>query len=308
VNDWEPWNEPNIPGSFSAPNPVNAYRVLLARSYAVLKSVHQDNLVVLGGLAPVSPIPGSTPPLDFGAQLLCLRRSESSFRPNHSCRSPARFDIFAIHPYSLDATPTEPASKPGDVLVADMGKVAELVHTADRLHTVPGGPHKIWVTEWGWFTNPPDAQYGDPPTVAARYVAGSMYEMWRSGVSLVIWLDVRDSPTEYLKGGGLYTTSGIPKPTLRAFAFPFVASVSGGSGLAWGRVPVSGVTAVRIQRQAGSRWSTVAVVQSSGAGIFTARFRSRGRGRYRALADGRLSLAYDSTPIPPRHTHTVRVS
>jgi hypothetical protein len=312
VRDWEAWNEPNIPGDFSAPHPVSAYRTLLNRAYRVLKAVHRDNIVVLGGLAPVSPVPGSTPPLDFGADLLCLHRVGASFRRNRSCPERADFDVFAIHPYSLAATPTKHAYNPGDVLVGDMSKVGALVRTADRLHTTGERiHHRIWVTEFAWVTNPPDALLGDSEPTAARYVAYSLYQMFKSGVSLVIWLTVLDEPTDGFPGQGLYASSGRPKLTLRAFAFPCVAGVGGGHGFAWGRVPVSHRVRVIVQRAAGRGWLTVATRLTSADGVFSARFSSRGPGLYRArVLGGPTSLSYDSRPIPAKriHANTVRLA
>jgi hypothetical protein len=309
VTYWEPWNEPNIPGYFSAPNAVSAYRTLLNRAYGVLKAIHRDNLVVLGGLAPVSPVPGSTAPLDFGADLLCLRRVGSGFLANRSCRQRANFDVFAMHPYSLAATPTKHAYKPGDVLVGDMGEVGAMVHTADRLHTTARGiRHQIWVTEFSWFTNPPNAQLGDGDAVAARYVAYSMYEMWNSGVSLVIWQTVLDEPGNDFAGAGLYRNSGEPKLTVTAFAFPVVASVSHGHGFVWGRAPVRHRVKVVVQRALGTQWRTVATLRTGSDGVFSARFRAGGNGVYRAyVIGGPTSLGYDSRPIPPRRTHAFTI-
>jgi hypothetical protein len=305
VGYWEPWNEPNIPGDFSAPDPVSAYRTLLDRAYAVLKAVHRDNVVVLGGLAPVSSVPGSIPPLDFGAQLLCLRRVGSTFVANRSCPQRADFDVFGIHPYSLAATPTKRAYTPGDVLIGDMGEVHALVEAANRLHTaVPSTGHQIWVTEFAWLTNPPNPQLGDRGPVAARYVAYSMYEMWRSGVNLVVWQQVLDEPEADFVGGGLYYSSGQPKLTLQAFAFPVVATVGGGRGLVWGRAPVSQPASILVQRAAGHGWRTVARPRTGADGVFLVRFAARGNGIYRALIRGGVaSVPYDSRPIPPARIH-----
>jgi hypothetical protein len=305
VSYWEPWNEPNIPRDFSAPDPLSAYRTLLDRAYAVLKAVHRDNVVVLGGLAPVSSVPGSIPPLDFGAQLLCLHRVGSTFAANRSCPQRARFDVFGIHPYSLAATPTKHAYNPGDVLIGDMDEVHALVKAADRLRTaVPRTRHPIWVTEFAWLTNPPNRQLGDPGPLAARYVAYSMYEMWKSGVSLVIWQQVLDEPYADFVGGGLCFNSGRPKLNLQAFAFPVVASVGGGRGLAWGRAPVSHPVSILVQRAAGHGWRTVAMLRTGADGIFLARFGARANGIYRARTSGGIaSLAYDSRAIPPTRTH-----
>ena len=305
VTYWEPWNEPNIPGYFSAPHPVNAYRTLLNRAYAVLKAVSVNNVVVLGGLAPVSSVPGSIPPLDFGAELLCLHRAGNGFRPNRSCPHRTDFDAFGIHPYSLASTPTLRAYKVGDVLVADMGEVGALVRAANRWHTAtPNINHPIWVTEFAWPTNPPDGQLGDPDSAAVRYAAYSMYEFWRSGVSLVIWQSVIDAPTDGIRGGGLFFSSGKPKLTLQAFAFPVVASVNSAHALVWGRAPVSQPVLVSVQQEVGKVWHTFAQVRTGADGVFSAHTAAAGNGLYRAqVVGGPTSLAYNSRPIPPKRTH-----
>jgi hypothetical protein len=179
------------------------------------------------------------------------------------------------------------------------------VQTADRLYTdLPAIHHQIWVTEWGWVTNPPDKSVGDSPGVAARYVAYSMYEMWKNRVSLVIWQVVDDFAEATPDGRGLYTNQGKPKVTVSAFGFPVVASVSGNGGFAWGRVPISRRVAVRVQRQAGRRWTNVTTTVTGSDGVFYVRIRAHGNGLYRAqVVGGPTSLPYDSRPIPPRRTH-----
>jgi hypothetical protein len=295
VKYWEPWNEPNIPGYFSAPDPLGAYRTLQNRAYSVLKAVHGDNVVALGGLAPVTPVPGSIPPLDFSAQLLCVHRSGRGYRTTRRCQR-AHFDAYDIHPYSLGFSPTKRAPKRGDTLVGDMPTVSALVRAAGR--------YPIWATEFDWPTNPPNTQLGDPDPLGPRYVAYSMYEMWKSGVSLVIWEYPMDLAAMDIPGGGLYTITGTPKLILQGFAFPFVAGTGRGSGFGWGRVPVSHPVRVVVERQTGSRWRGVARVKTGSDGIFYARFRARRNGVYRArVIGGATSLPYDSRPIPARVTH-----
>jgi hypothetical protein len=298
VKYWEPWNEPNIPGFFSAPNQVSAYRTVLNGAYASLKAVHSDNVVILGGLSSVSSVQGSTPLLTFLADLLCVRRSGSRYVAIRSCPR-AHFDAIAVHPYALAATPTKHAYKPTDLLVGDIGKLPPLIRATHR-------SYPLWVTEFSWFTNPPNGQVGDAPATSARYVDWSMYEMWKAGVSVVIWFQVLDnnSSGDTFSGGGLYTAVGQPKPTLNAFGFPFVAGVARRSGWAWGRVPLSGGKTVFVERQAGSRWVRVATARTGSDGVFTASFAARGNGTYRArVSGGPTSLSYDSRPIPPRRTH-----
>lgn len=311
VRDWEIWNEENLPYDLTAPDLVAEYRALLDGAYAAIKAVDPTDVVAIGGLAPVSFVGKlSISPLTFAAQLMCLNRVGVAFVRRNSCQ-PAHFDVLATHPYTLSATPTKHAYHYDDVLIGDMNKISSLVSTANALHAVqPAIQAQTWVTEWGWFTDPPDTQVGDPPALTARYVAYSMYEMWRAGVSRVIWFVAQDAAVtgqnspSFFYGGGLYDSSGRPKPTLRAFAFPFVAGVSHRRGFGWGRAPVGGGGRVVVEQRAGRRWRRVALARTGPDGVFFARFRARHNGFYRArVVHGAVSLAYDSTPIPPRQTH-----
>ena len=92
---------------------------------------------------------------------------------------------------------------------------------------------------------PPNRTVGDRDGTAARYVADSLYEMWRSGVSLVIWQTIRDFTGANPFGGGLYDIHGRPKLMLRAYAFPVMASVAPRARLRLG------TRTVRLRRDAG---------------------------------------------------------
>jgi hypothetical protein len=307
---YEIWNEENLPQTLMAPNLVGEYRALLNSAYSAIKGVSSSDLVAVGGFAPVSYENISMSPLTMAAQLLCLHRINTHYVKTASCPVKAHLDALAIHPYSLDATATKHAYHYDDVLIGDMGKVATLVQSAERLHTaLPSENYKIWVTEWAWFTNPPNTAVGDPGPIAARYTAYSMYEMWRAGVSLVIWFTTRDPAdingvpiNDY--GQSLYYASGKPKLTLSAFSFPVIAAVAHDRGLVWGRAPASGRTRVTIQHEVGRRWNTIGTARTSTDGVFQFHFTANRNGTYRAkLANGRTSLAYSSVPIPPVRTH-----
>jgi hypothetical protein len=299
----EVWNEENLPLFLGAPHLIAEYRSMLTDAYRAIKAVEPSDQVVMGGLAPVSYKPGVTvSPLKFAAELLCLKRTGTRFSRTAHCVA-APFDIFAEHPYSLAVTPTQPAGSYDDVLVADVHKLRDLLNAASRLHTVAHGPHPLWFTEWGWVTKPPDSQAGDSFAIAARYVAYSMYEMWRAGGSLVIWQAIHDGGSGQLAGAGLETQSGRVKPSLKAFGFPFIASVSHGRGLAWGRVPAGARVRVAIQRRSGRTWHTVAHATTGADGVFTAHFGASGNATFRAVGPSVTSLPYDSRPIPARRTH-----
>jgi len=116
--------------------------------------------------------------------------------------------------------------------------------------------------------------------LASRWTAESLYQMWRSGVSLVTWFDLQDrrSPSPYQSGLYFHSASldrARPKPLLTAFRFPFVAYLGRGSVSIWGRDATSTRQVVTIQLRHGSHgsWRTVAKVSSNRFGIFRARLR-----------------------------------
>jgi hypothetical protein len=308
VSAWEIWNEENLPEWLTASHLIPEYRSLLGAGYRAVKAVNKTNLVVLGGLAPVSFVNGiSVSPLTFAAEVLCLRRTGTHFVRAPRCSARPRFDVLAIHPYSLDATPTKHAYKYDDILVGDLGKVDTLLNAARRLNHLKA---RLWADEWSWFTNPPDKEVGDAPLTAARYTAYSMYEMWKAGVSLVVWFRAMDPETapanspSFINGGGLYTSSGKPKPMMRAFSFPVVAGVSGGRGFAWGRAPVSRPTKVTVEQRTRGVWRQLLSTRTRADGVFAVQLPEPTVATYRArLAGGLVSLSYSSTPIPPRRTH-----
>jgi hypothetical protein len=311
VRQWEIWNEENLPQDLLAPNLVSEYRALLNAGYAAIKFVAKDNVVAIGGLAPVSFESRSLSPLKFAADLLCLRRVRTHFVRMTNCPSKAHFDVLAMHPYSLLATPTKHAYRYDDIQVADMGKLATLLNASERLHTAsPAIKYGLWVTEWSWFTNPPDKAVGDPPALAARYTAYSMYDMWRAGVSLVVWFLAQDPPMvapnspSLVYGGGLYDSLGRPKPMMLAFRFPVVAAVTRHRGFVWGRAPVSRRTRVVIERRSGHRWRQIGTVHSGSDGVFEFHFAANGNGVYRArIPHGIASPGYNSRAIPAVRTH-----
>ena len=308
VRYFETWNEPNISGYLAAPDQASYYRNMLNAAYSTVKSVHGDNKVLFGGMAGVGGYDSwSIPPLKFAAQVMCLRRVGHKFVRNGPCPVKAHFDILADHPYAFASSPTKHAFKYDDLLPADMPKLRTLLNTAKRLHTIRGSNQQLWATEFAWATNPPNTTIGDSGPNAARYLAYALYEMWSAGVSMVIYAPAIDNlvgANLSESGTGVLNADLTPKLTLQALAFPFIASVNRKGGYAWGRVPVSHSVKVFVQHQRGSSWRTVKSVRTGRDGVFTAHFRARGNGTYRAqVAHGQISLPYFSAKIPGKRLH-----
>ena len=304
VKLWEIWNEENANVFYlAAPDLVGEYRSLLNAAYSSIKSVHSDSVVAIGGLSPVFVKGEVVAPLQFAASLMCLRRVHTHYVRSHPCPVKAHFDVLAVHPYALAVTPTKHAYHYDDTLVADMGKVRTLLTAAKKLHSVsPNIDHPLWVTEWEWYSNPPVPSLGDPPNLAARYTAWSMYEFWRTGTSLVTWYDL----FPLASGAPISPLVDVPgQPSLKqeAFGFPVIAVVKR-HGYVWGRAPVKHRVKVFVQHLVKGRWRSVGSVRTKSDGVFQLSFKARGNGFYRAkIRHGGISLPYNSRSIPARQTH-----
>ena len=260
--------------------------------------VHADNVVIAGGTAPFTSADGTTEqwgvgPLAFLRGVLCLGKN---LRP--TCDARAKFDVWAHHPYTSGG-PSHHANFPDDVSLGDLPKLKAVLDAGVRARKVVSrGRVRFWVTEFSWDTSPPDPQ-AVPLALQARWVSEAMYTMWRSGVSLVTWFTLVDSPfPDSPYQSGLYFVNGKPKPALEAFRFPFVALKAGTSLRLWGRTPGSKPGRVVVERQ-GSGWRRIATVRTDRFGIFNVK-RPFVAGVYRARFAGEPTLAF-STTEPPDH-------
>jgi len=309
VRYWQAWNEPNL-ATYLWPQleqgkPVSpgVYRDLVNALADAVKSVHADNLVVAGGLAPFRDITPDTlsqdkdwGPLSFMRDLLCL---SSSLRP--TCHERIRFDIWSTHPYTSGG-PTHHAVLPNDVSLGDLPKMRKVLDAAASTGVIRSrGPVRFWVTEFSWDSNPPDP-HGVPVALLKRWVPHALYEMWRSGVSMVTWFQLRDdAPTTSFYQAGLYDGRGRAKAFREAFRFPFVAFPQGNGVYAWGRTPWGkpGVVAVE-QRAKGGPWKPLGNVRSNRYGVFEGTFRTGTTGflRARLLSTGERSAAFSLAEVP----------
>jgi Cellulase (glycosyl hydrolase family 5) len=313
VRVFQVWNEPNLSIDLS-PVKASTYRGMVNAAADAIHKVDPANVVVAGGLEPVAHKKVrahkwySTKPLDFMRSLLCLSKGR---RPHATCHDSVRFDVWAHHPYTHGG-PFGKAKIAGDVMLGDLPKMRSLLKAGVRLHRVISSrPVRFWVTEFGWDTNPPRPNAASL-NLAARWTAESLYQMWRSGVSLVTWFLLVDYPSPSPFQSGLYFEArslilARPKPTLRAFRFPFVAYLRGHSVSVWGRDATSSAHVVAIQLRHGrtGRWRTVASVRSNRVGIFRANvsLKASRKDWLRARAPGSgTSLAFSLTvPKTPPH-------
>jgi hypothetical protein len=227
-------------------------------------------------------------------------------KPHATCKTKVHFDVWSHHPYTFGG-PFGHAKRKDDVSLGDLPKMRALLQAAVKLHRVVSShPVQFWVTEFSWDTNPPRA-HAAPLGLQARWTAESLYQMWRSGVSLVTWFLLQDRPNPSPYQSGLYFHSkklakAKAKPTLTAFRFPFVAYLGKRSVTVWGRDETSKKALVSIQlahKQRGP-WRTVAKIGSNRSGIFKASLKLKATSKdwLRATAPGASKSLPFSLTVP----------
>jgi hypothetical protein len=302
VAAFQPWNEPNLSKyltpqwSGNQPASPAIYRSMLNAFYAGVKSVDANALVVAAGTAPFGdPFTGAQrmPPVMFWRGVLCLREVAGALR-GAGCRDPAHFDVLAHHPYSV-GSPDTPAFNPDDVSIPDLGKLTRLLRAAERSGgALPHIHHRLWVTEVGYNTKPPNPG-GVPVVEDARWLEQTLELLWSQGVDAIFWNTIVDQPPnptyQDSSQAGVYFVDARPKPALQAFQFPLVALRAHGSVVeVWGRAPAGGRLA--IERRTGSSWRTVRTLEVTTYSTFLVRIKHKGDVSLRAAVGGQTSLAW----------------
>ena len=100
------------------------------------------------------------------------------------------------------------------IAMADLERLVTLVHK--NL-----GRKRIWLTEFGYQTNPPDTFLGVSPTKQAEYVASAARRAQLAPfVDMLIYFLVRDDAASEGWQSGLTTVSGVKKPRTPRSATP----------------------------------------------------------------------------------------
>lgn len=287
-----------------------SYRAMLNAFYAGVKGVNRSDFVITTGFGPYGDpaagacVGGSAPdvgngcriePALFARDLMCLN-GRVALKPV-SCADPPHFDALGIDPYEVGSPTTSASNSPGvqdDVSVPDLGRLTRIVKRAVATgHALPKAYKQLWVTEFGYQTNPPNPT-GVSLATQARWLQQAMYIFWKQGVSTAVWYLISDVDETYVQGvlqySGLYFSSGAPKPAAQAFRFPLVVSRSGSSATVWGISPRGGT--LRVERKRGRSWKTMLSRRVSPGTVFVRKI-PRLKGQYRAVVRGETSLVWN---------------
>jgi hypothetical protein len=129
------------------------------------------------------------------------------------------FDAYAHNPYY--GVPTEtPTTKPlgtksgGAPTAITLANINLLIAAVTRLY----GRRPLWITEYGYQTNPPDPAFGVSWTKQARYLIQA-FAVARANpmITMMLWFLVRDEPELGGWQSGLITTDGLKKPSFNAY-------------------------------------------------------------------------------------------
>jgi hypothetical protein len=251
VRHWVIWNEPNKRQWLTPASPATYVRQILNPAYRGIKSVDRSALVAGGVTAPRGGA-GGTSPVDF------IRGMD---------RAGARLDAYAHHPYPVypGDTPFVGGCTCKTITMASLERLLRLVDRA-----FPRA--RVWLTEYGYQTNPPDL-YGVSRLEQARFVAEAARRVYAAPkVDMLVHYLYRDEPELGRWQSGLETADGRAKPSLAATMLP-LAQVSRRSGRVtlWGQVrPGEGPQRYTLQQRVGSRWISLGGIRTTnGAGYLT---------------------------------------
>jgi hypothetical protein len=220
---------------------------------------------------------------------------------------------FAHHPYSFFLAPTAPMANSDYVPLSELGRLERGLDAIFRTYGV-GRRLPLYLTEYGYETNPPNPFVDVSPALQALYLNEAEYMAWRDPrVRDISQFLLYDSPPNrrFRRGtqrywstfqSGLLYANGAAKLALDAYQLPIFLPnpVLGASKrvLVWARLrpasPGSGRAAQLQWRASGGAFRTLTAIHSANhGGVITSEVRLPGPGAVRiAWADPRGQVIY----------------
>jgi len=254
VRRWTIWNEPNQRVMFSAASPRLYVTRLLNPAYAAIHRANSRALVA-GGVTAARGNTGGVSPLKWIAGMKAAH---------------ARLDAYAHNPYPARPSVESPFSGActscGTITMANLPRLLAAVRQSF-------GAKQVWLTEYGYQTNPPDPWLGVSRALQARYIGeGALRAYQQPQVTLLIQFLVKDEPGLARWQSGLFDVHGTPKPAARAFPFPLAQVMRSASRVTlWGQVrPRRGVQPYRLQVRTSGAWRWLGEsARTNGLGFFS---------------------------------------
>ena len=328
VDSWSFWNEPNIPGwltpqwhenDSALPAAPHIYRALADAGYSALQETgHGSDMMLIAETAPRGTrgrsVTSGFTPLRFVRELYCLDKNFRHYTGTAASRRdcpeggggfaaahPVLFNArgFAHHPYSFLTAPGVSDRARDHAVLADLDRLTQTLDTVFKRH---GSTRRIpiWITEYGYQTDPPDPYTGWSWKRHASYLAHAEWLGYRrhrvkSSAQFLLYDDrpiVEFPPSDPRHWGtfqtGLRTYEGKRKKAYRGYQRTIHVQRYGRRrktmvfGLyrpATSRRPAR----VRYKRKGSKRWLTVRKARTNRAGFMRVRLKRRPPGAYRIV-------------------------
>jgi hypothetical protein len=343
VTEWGIWNEANWEGSL---NPWHRtirgrtelmqpplYRGIANTAWRALSATgHASDTILLGETADF----GNIPPLQFLEDVYCVGRRYRPLTGGQAAAvgcptsvNRARFvsqnrGLFAAtgwahHPYGFNVPPDKPSQIHTAVAIYNVGELERAANGIfAQYHHRRSGGIPIYLTEWGYVTNPPNPVYQTTLADQAAWLNQGEYMTWRDPyVKALAQFELVDFATPRHQSrhawarsftSGLEFQSGRPKPALAAWRLPIWLPVArhGSQVAIWGQLrpadhSLSQTAAIEFRRKGSSSWRPLHQVSTtSSQGFFYVHVAIGSAGSVR--------LAWTSPTGQTFHSRTVRVS
>ena len=218
VRYWLIWNEPNKRLWLRPTRAAIYVQHLLNPGYEGIHSVLPHALVGGGVTAPRGGAGGIAP-------VVWLHGMAAAH---------AKLDAYAHHPYPLRPNETPSSGGCKNCPSITMATIPKLLILVRRYF----GPKPVWLTEYGYQTNPPDTFLGVSPQRQATLLSLAAMRAWRlSRVTMLIQYLYRDEVVLSRFQTGLVFADNRPKPSLQGFKLPFAEMERAGfRTVVWGQI------------------------------------------------------------------------
>jgi hypothetical protein len=246
------WNEPNHPGFLApqwaqtpdgwVPRSAAVYRAMVQAAYPAVKAVSPSARVLVGGTSSMgSSVPGESgvPPLRFLRALACVdERLQPLTTGDCAGFQPVPGDGWAHHPYSLKTPPNRLPRDPDNVPIAAIPRLTATLRALAAAGRISQADADLYLTEYGYETNPPDTHAILGLGEQATYLAWAEW-LATQDPAVKMWPQflLRDLPGDKSQRdeaaglpaildnwqSGLFFADGTPKPAAQTFATPGVA-------------------------------------------------------------------------------------
>lgn len=304
------WNEVNIkrfmqPVTRSIRSAPHYREMYLAGQSALNSSGHRRDTLTFGELMPRSQVydRNATRPIAWLREFFCLDRRGKALRGRtarrHRCNGFKRIRTsgLAYHPYRLTGSPLSRETSPDNAAIGHMRRVHRVLDQAYKAKHLSSRKLRIYNTEFGFQTDPPDPR-GKSLATSAHYLNVSEYLSWLDPriVTYSQYLIV-DDPDLSAFQTGLRFADGTVKPVYYdAYVTPLVVmrTRSKNRVAVWGalRGKRSGPVTAELQIADGSAWVKARGFSvKSSTGYYTLNLARRGASteRYRIVWDGGAS-------------------